>query len=119
MSDLHRAAPITDRVEWHEGMLLSPQHFQQFSARMDTLVAWQTLAAAPFAWGVRRGIELGGRLFRFHLTASETEFGHTKLDGDRITFNAEQALYTGRVTSNGMEGTISTGGEWKAVHAGR
>lgn len=54
MSDLHRAAPVTDRVEWHEGMLLSPQHFQQFSSRMDTLVAWQTLAAAPFAWGVRR-----------------------------------------------------------------
>ena len=47
-------APITDRVEWHEGMLLSPQHFQQFSARMDSLVAWQTLAAAPFSWGVRR-----------------------------------------------------------------
>jgi type VI secretion system protein ImpJ len=46
--------PITDRVEWHEGMLLSPQHFQQFSARMDSLVAWQTLAAAPFSWGVRR-----------------------------------------------------------------
>lgn len=48
------AAPITDRIEWHEGMLLSPQHFQQLSARLDSLVAWQTLAAAPFAWGVRR-----------------------------------------------------------------
>lgn len=45
---------ITDRIEWHEGMLLSPQHFQQSAARMDSLVAWQTLAAAPFSWGVRR-----------------------------------------------------------------
>jgi hypothetical protein len=42
-----------------------------------------------------------------------------KLDGDRISFNAGDALYTGRVTSNGMEGTISTGGEWKAVHGSR
>ncbi|KAF1045346.1 type VI secretion system baseplate subunit TssK [Xylophilus sp.] len=48
------APPITDRIEWHEGMLLAPQHFQQLSSRLDTLVAWQTLAAAPFAWGVRR-----------------------------------------------------------------
>jgi type VI secretion system protein ImpJ len=54
MTTTSRPTPITDRIEWHEGMLLSPQHFQQFSARLDSLVAWQTLAAAPFAWGVRR-----------------------------------------------------------------
>jgi SAM-dependent methyltransferase len=42
-----------------------------------------------------------------------------KLDGDRISFSAGDARYTGRVTSNGMEGTISTGGEWKAAHANR
>ena len=47
------------------------------------------------------------------------QIANGKLDGDHITFNAAGALYTGRVTSNGMEGTISTGGEWKAVHAGR
>lgn len=35
-------------------MLLTPQHFQQESARLDALVAWQTLAANPYAWGVRR-----------------------------------------------------------------
>lgn len=49
----HEAAPVTERIEWHEGMLLAPQHFQQLSARIDSLVAWQTLAAMPFAWGVR------------------------------------------------------------------
>jgi type VI secretion system protein ImpJ len=43
-----------DRILWHEGMLLSPQHFQQESARVDQLVAWQCLAADPMAWGVRR-----------------------------------------------------------------
>ena len=46
------------------------------------------------------------------------QIANGKLDGDHITFNAAGALYTGRVTSSGMEGTVSTGGEWKAVHAG-
>ncbi|MDO9360750.1 MAG: type VI secretion system baseplate subunit TssK, partial [Polaromonas sp.] len=46
--------PVEDRIQWHEGMLLSPQHFQQTSSRLDSLVAWHTLLAAPFAWGVRR-----------------------------------------------------------------
>lgn len=45
---------VTDRIEWYEGMLLAPQHFQQLSGRVDSLVAWQTLAAAPFSWGIRR-----------------------------------------------------------------
>lgn len=51
---MHQSVLIIDRIEWHEGMLLSPQHFQQFSARLDSLVAWQNLASAPFAWGVRK-----------------------------------------------------------------
>lgn len=51
---MSKPVPVTERIEWHEGMLLSPQHFQQLSARLDSLVGWQTLAAAPFCWGVRR-----------------------------------------------------------------
>ena len=46
--------PIPERIQWHEGMLLAPQHFQQNQARNDALVAWQVLASAPLAWGVRR-----------------------------------------------------------------
>lgn len=42
------------RIAWHEGMLLSPQHFQQEGARLDALIAWQHLAAQPLAWGLRR-----------------------------------------------------------------
>lgn len=42
------------RIQWHEGMLLSPQHFQQESGRVDALLAWQMQVAVPFAWGVRR-----------------------------------------------------------------
>ena len=40
--------------------------------------------AEVFAWGVRRGVELTGRLFKFHLTSKETEYGYTRLTGDRI-----------------------------------
>jgi len=35
-------------------MLLTPQHFQQESARTDALLGWQTLAIHPCGWGVRR-----------------------------------------------------------------
>ena len=42
------------RIQWHEGMLLSPQHFQQESARVDDLIAWQHLAVQPLAWRLRR-----------------------------------------------------------------
>ncbi len=44
---------LPERIQWHEGMLLSPQHFQQESARVDALVAWHALAASRLAWGVR------------------------------------------------------------------
>ncbi len=43
-----------DRIQWHEGMLLSPQHFQLESARVDALIAWHTLTGTPYAWGVKR-----------------------------------------------------------------
>jgi len=47
------APQLSDRIQWHEGMLLTPQHFQQEGARIDALLAWQTLAATPYGWGVR------------------------------------------------------------------
>jgi hypothetical protein len=42
-----------------------------------------------------------------------------KLKGDQITFNAGGVLYTGRVNGNVMEGSLSTGGNWKATRAGK
>lgn len=50
---MFRPLTVEDRIQWHEGMLLSPQHFQQASSRLDSLVAWHTLLAAPFSWGIR------------------------------------------------------------------
>lgn len=40
--------------------------------------------AEIFAWGVRRGRELTGRLFRVHMTDKRQDFGYTRLDEDRV-----------------------------------
>jgi len=48
------AYDIPDAIQWHEGLLLTPQHFQQLSSRHEALVQYGTLLAAPFCWGVRR-----------------------------------------------------------------
>jgi hypothetical protein len=42
-----------------------------------------------------------------------------KLNGEQITFNAGGTLYSGRVSGNSIEGTLSTGGNWKATRAGK
>lgn len=44
---------LPDRIQWHEGLLLTPQHFQQEGARLEALLAWQSLATNPYGWGVR------------------------------------------------------------------
>lgn len=54
ISTMTRPSSPAHRIQWHEGMLLSPQHFQQESARVDDLIAWQHLAVQPLAWGLRR-----------------------------------------------------------------
>jgi hypothetical protein len=40
-----------------------------------------------------------------------------KLNGDRITFSAAGVQYSGRVNGNAMEGSLSSGGAWKATRA--
>ncbi|TVR80623.1 MAG: hypothetical protein EA405_10495 [Rhodospirillales bacterium] len=44
---------IPGAVLWHEGMLLAPQHFQQADRRMESLLAYHLMAAAPYHRGVR------------------------------------------------------------------
>ena len=48
------AHEIPDAIQWHEGLLLTPQHFQQLSSRHEALVQYGTSLLAPFCWGVRR-----------------------------------------------------------------
>ena len=50
---------------------------------------------------------------------NSTPIANGKLNGDQITFNGGGVLYTGRVSGNVMEGSLSTGGNWKATRAGK
>ena len=48
-----QAEDIPEAIQWHEGMLLSPQHFQQSAWRHELLVQYGSLLVAPYCWGVR------------------------------------------------------------------
>lgn len=39
-------------IQWHEGMLLSPHHFQQQDLRYDALLLHQSAHLSPYPWGV-------------------------------------------------------------------
>ena len=83
--------PVDDRVEWHEGMLLAPQHFQLASARLDSLLAWQQLHVAPFGWGVinfRIATNLlSARILRV------VELDAILPDGTAVSYHADNALH--------------------------
>ena len=57
-------------------------------ARRATSLSWRHHRllgiASIFAWGVRRGRELTGRLFRIQMTDKRQDFGYTNFDEDRI-----------------------------------
>lgn len=45
---------IPDAIQWHEGMLLMPQHFQQMATRYEGLIQSAVANSSPYAWGVLR-----------------------------------------------------------------
>jgi type VI secretion system protein ImpJ len=47
------AHEIPESIQWHEGLLLTPQHFQQLSLRQEALLQYVSAVVAPFNWGVR------------------------------------------------------------------
>ena len=51
---MKRARDLPDAVQWHEGMLLAPQHFQQLARRQEDALAYHVLAGLPYCWGVRK-----------------------------------------------------------------
>src|SRR5438105_14027397 len=46
------AYELPEAIQWHEGMLLSPQHFQQLSLRQEELMAYHLTMVSPFHWAV-------------------------------------------------------------------
>ena len=51
LTDAHAIPPA---VLWSEGMLLSPQHFQQAELHASGLRSYMALAASPYCWGVQK-----------------------------------------------------------------
>jgi type VI secretion system protein ImpJ len=49
---VRRAAEIPLAIQWHDGMLLSPQHFQEEGRRHERLLAYHLGHAAPYHQGV-------------------------------------------------------------------
>lgn len=49
-----RAKDIPESIRWHEGMLLTPQHFQQLTLRNEALLQYNAQMVAPFFWGVSK-----------------------------------------------------------------
>jgi type VI secretion system protein ImpJ len=47
------ANEIPGAIDWREGLLLTPQHFQQISLRQEALLQYNTAMIAPFYWGIR------------------------------------------------------------------
>lgn len=47
-----KAHEIPDAIQWYEGLLLTPQHFQQLSSRHEALVQYTTSLIEPFCWGL-------------------------------------------------------------------
>jgi type VI secretion system protein ImpJ len=45
---------IPEAIQWHEGMMLAPQHLQQLSQRNESLVHYYLHTIAPVFWGIRQ-----------------------------------------------------------------
>lgn len=90
-----------------EAMTTQIRNYAAQHAVGDALAHSRLVAVAEiFAWGVRRGIELTGRLMRFHLTSKEKDFGHTYLDGNQIFVSALPMLRGEPHGSDVVEGLV-------------
>ena len=45
---------IDNKILWHEGMLLAPQHFQMQDARFEELITYHQHNANAFYWGIKK-----------------------------------------------------------------
>jgi type VI secretion system protein ImpJ len=83
------AYEIPDAIQWHEGLLLTPQHFQQLSSRHEALIQYGTSLITPFCWGVRR--------FKHHAISLPA--------GKLRILELEGILPDGLVVSHGLHGS--------------
>lgn len=50
---MRRAHELPAAIQWHEGMLLAPPHFQQFATRIEELAHYHYLSISPYHFGIR------------------------------------------------------------------
>lgn len=67
------ARNLPEAIQWHEGMLLGPQHFQQSSLRHEELLRYHSLVISPFHWGVRQLEFHSGKLLKGDFRILELE----------------------------------------------
>lgn len=77
---------LPDAVQWSEGMLLSPQHFQQNDIHLQALVHQRLAAATPRCWGVRHLRVDATRLAKGYVKITECDA--VMPDGMPIVFRA-------------------------------
>jgi type VI secretion system protein ImpJ len=46
------ASDLPPAIQWHEGMLLAPQHFQTLDTRHERLLHYHAAALSPYHWGI-------------------------------------------------------------------
>lgn len=83
---------VPEAIQWHEGMLLSPQHFQQQTARFEALLQQASLDLNPYGWGVRR-LQLDTAVLpagRFRVRYLEAVLP----DGAAVSFDASEEAET-------------------------
>ncbi|KAB8031915.1 type VI secretion system baseplate subunit TssK [Fluviispira multicolorata] len=44
---------IPDQIMWHDGMLLSPQHFQQAFKRCENIIRYHNYESSPYPFGIK------------------------------------------------------------------
>ncbi len=80
---------IAPQIQWHEGMLLSPHHFQQSDLRHHQVLIHHMSLVSEFHWGIRSfkldPIVLPDGLIRI------TELEAIMPDGLIISYNIAQA----------------------------
>ncbi len=80
---------VHDAIQWHEGMLLLPQHFQQMDRRIEHLLSYHLHTTLPYAWGIidfqyDTAAALSGRIYVHNLEAIMP-------DGSIVSANTQQA----------------------------
>lgn len=67
------AHDLPPTIQWHEGMLLAPQHFQQLVQRTEKLLTYHVSLGLPYQFGVIRLRYESTQLFTGTLRVTELE----------------------------------------------